>query len=164
MTLPIRAFLAAVLDGSASDIESHKKQRWSRLERASIPCQLDFDSMSTGQVAAMSWLCEMLSLDMIHRRFPERCAWLRFEELLEKPEETLTRLAEFLGYSVPHPDWKDHPLWTQYAKRPGVFYDNHLRNRLLDNSYQRFEQEIHAGLAWIQAVQEPRVASLINRG
>ncbi|MBU6172973.1 MAG: hypothetical protein KGQ60_04180 [Planctomycetes bacterium] len=163
MTLSLETFLAAVLDGSLSDIESQKVQRFIRLERLGIRLPSNVESLSPGPLAAMSWLCEMLSLEVIHKRFPDRCHWLSFEQLLENPGEILTQVVEFLGYTEPHPAWEDHPLWTQYAKHPGVFYDSHLRMRLLVDSRKKFEHEIHKGLNWFEGLSEPRVAALGNQ-
>jgi hypothetical protein len=160
MTLPLRPFLAAVLDGSSVDIQSQKIHRWNRLVDLGIAKNGTPETLSPGQAAAMSWLCETLSLQAIHRRFPERTTFLAFDELLNQPQEQLSRAVTFLGFAPPHPEWTGHPIWGQYSKRPDVFYDTQMRSTLLNHAERLFENDIQEGIEWVQSIPEVRAAGL----
>ena len=160
MTLPLKPFFAAVLDGSSVDIQSQKIHRWNRLVDLGITINASPETLSPGQAAAMSWLCESLSLHAIHQRFPQRTMFLAFDELLTQPQEQLSRAADFLGFEPPYPVWIGHPIWGQYSKRPEVYYDSQMRTTLLTHAEQLFENDIQEGIEWLQSIPNLEVTGL----
>lgn len=163
LTMQLEPFLAAVLDGSIIDIQNHKLSRWTRLQ--DLGCELPgaLDTLEVGQCAAMSWLCESLTLHKLASHHPTRTHWIDFDGLIRSPAETLRQCAEFLNYPGPYPDWGRDPLWQQYAKKPGVSYNTLTRNRLLNASRQKHAAEIHKGIHWVLTLQDPKVTDLLNR-
>ena len=163
LTIPLRPFLASVLDGALVDIQSHKDERWQRLKALQVVEGQQIETLSTGQLAAMSWLCEMLTLEAVAERFEDRCLRVRFDMLLKEPSAMLDSIALFLGLAAPLPLWAQHPIWDQYAKRPGVFYNSEMRSLLLVQAERAFEEETNEGVRWIESLDHPRVSKLLLR-
>jgi hypothetical protein len=163
LSLPLEPFLAAVLDGSSSDIEAHKRSRSVRLKNLGFEFPENAESLSIGQSTAMSWLCESLTLERLATAFPSTTLGIDFDSLIKSPEEVLLRCADFLGYDYPHPDWIETSLWQQYAKKPEVLYDSRTRDKLLNDSRRKYAKEIQAGIDWVENIQDSRVSILLNR-
>lgn len=160
LTIPLRSFLASVLDGSFVDIESQKKSRWLRLQRMLVNSDQPLEALSVGQTAAMSWLCEMLTLEALAKEFETRCQTVRFDAILESPDEVLDSIGQFLELDPPFPRWSELPTWQEYAKRPGVFYNRDMRSVLLEQAERTYQTEIAEGMNWIESIPDPRVSQL----
>ena len=163
LTMPLEPFLAAVLDGSTIDIQNHKHSRWKRLQNLGCHLPGELDTLEVGQCAAMSWLCESLTLHKLASNHPSRTHSIDFDSLIRSPAQTLEQCAEFLNYPSPYPDWDRDPLWQQYAKKPGVSYNTLTRDKLLNASRQKHAAEIQQGIRWVLTLQDPQVADLLNR-
>ncbi len=163
LSLPLEPFLAAVLDGSSGDIEAHRQSRSLRLTNLGIEYPENVETLSIGQSAAMSWLCESLTLERLAAAYPATTLGIDFDCLMKFPEEMLSRCADFLGYDHPHPDWIKTGLWQQYAKKPEVLYDSRMRDKLLNESRRKNASEIQAGIEWVEEIRDSRVSILLNR-
>jgi hypothetical protein len=152
MTLPADTFLAAVLDGSPGDIAAHAADRLARLERLGMPPRPDLATLGAGQAAAMSWLCENLSLAAVARGCPGRTAWLDFDHFLAAPAAGLDAALAAFDLRGDANEMLRGDLMQRYAKRPDVAYDAAFRGRLLADARGRFAAEIEAGLAWLDDV------------
>lgn len=163
LSLPLEPFLAAVLDGSTIDIEKNKQSRWKRLKEMDCHLPGELETLSIGPCAAMSWLCESMTLHHLALGYASRTLCIDFDSLMISPALNLNRCAEFLGYPRPYPSWDKDPLWEQYAKKPGVSYNANTRSCLLDASRQKNAFEIQEGLRWVSSLKDPNVESFLNR-
>jgi len=162
MFVPAETFLAAVLDGSMSDIEAHAESRWQRLQALDGQPVPAAAPGTPGERAAAAWLCEMRSLEQLATTFPERTGWVNFDAFLEDPAAVLAAVASFFGLSLDASAAVAGPIMQRYAKRPGVHYDTGSRAALLAAARQTHATEIDAGLAWLAAAgwQPPLPAPL----
>jgi hypothetical protein len=162
LSIGIADFLACVLDGSIVDIENHLPSRIKRLTNLGIQFDQPTSGLRIGQATALSWLCEMLTIESIADRFPDRTLRVRFENLLNHPDACIDKIAEFVPFPRPYPIWSEQASWKEYAKRPGVFYDKHMRSLLLEQAGERFAEEIQDGIEWLRSLNDPRVAKILE--
>lgn len=163
MAIPAENFIASVLDGSMSDIESQAHQRLMRLQQSGWLPDTTLETLSPGEACAMSWLCEWSSLREIQAAFPERTCWIDFEFFLNDLEAEFDRVLEFFAIQKADRSITDHAILKRYAKRPNVQYDAHFRSQLLDAAKSQHATEIARGLRWLerQMQDDPRaIASL----
>ena len=123
--------------------------------------------MSEGEIIALGWVCEALSLAAIASDFPDRVLWLDFEALLARPAYWLAACLHRLG----RPYGQDaiapmlaSPEFGRYAKAREHGYDAGLRRRLLDEARVAHAAEIERGLAWLNAAaaEHPALAEGIR--
>jgi hypothetical protein len=147
--IPAESYLAAVLDGSFSDIEAQLEPRWNRLPHYGIQVLEKSTDLSPGERSAMSWLVEMLALDQLSRHLPSRTMWLDFEQFLKTSPPDYCRVAEF--FRLPSPAFLDehYQLLHRYAKKPEVRYDLNVRRQLQAASHHKHRDEINRGLSWL---------------
>jgi hypothetical protein len=164
MAIPADNFIASVLDGSMSDIESQAHQRLSRLQRRGWLLDIALETLSPGETCAMSWLCEWTSLREIHHAFPTRTCWVDFETFLSNLVTEFDRVLDFFAISKTDLNIADHAILKQYAKRPNVHYDAHFRSHLLDAAKSQHASEIAQGLRWLerQLRDDPRDTSCLQ--
>ena len=162
MTIPAESFLAAVLDGSMSDIQTQSLNRWNRLQARGFKLQSTVEELSPGEQSAMSWLAEMVCLEEASCRFPNRTRWIDFESFLVDPKNAFLQMATFLGYSQPQFAVADHPLLHRYAKRPEVLYDLRVRSKLLDESRTNHLEEIQKGMRWLESHMPGSIATRLS--
>ena len=141
LTIPLRPFLASVLDGALVDIQSHKDERWKRLKDLHVVEGQQFEILSTGQLAAMSWLCEMLTLEAVAERFEDRCLRVRFDMLLKERSRVLNSIALFLCFDSPLPLWDKHTIRDQYANRPGRVHNSEMSSLFVEQWEASTEEE-----------------------
>lgn len=152
MSVPAETFLAAVLDGSPGDVRAHAADRCGRLEALGLALPAGVESLGAGQAAALSWLCESLSLAAVARGYPTRTTWLDFDRFLAAPAPGLATALAAFGLAGDPEAILAGDLMRRYAKRPAVAYDAAFRGRLLADARGRFAAEIEAGLAWLDDV------------
>ena len=150
MYVPLETFLPALLDGAMSDIDSQAASRLSRLQRRGRLANVALAELSPGERVAMSWLCEMVSLEDIAKQFPERTLRVDFDQFLMQPEMELQRSFEHFQLEADVPKLLNGPIMQRYAKKPEVNYDANFRSNLLAASQKKFSMEIDKGLAWLE--------------
>jgi hypothetical protein len=150
MAIPAENFIASVLDGSMSDIESQSRERLARLQQRGWLSDTALDTLSPGEKCAMNWLCEWTSLKNIHQAFPDRTCWIDFETFLNDLGTEFDRVLDFFAIPKTHLNIEDHAILKQYAKRPNVHYDAHFRSHLLDTAKSQHASEIAQGLRWLE--------------
>lgn len=148
--IPATSFLAAVLDGSMSDIETQLEPRWRRLNHEWLQISGKPSDLSPGERCAMSWLAELLALEQLSLRYPKRTRWLDFEQFLNSPESTYCRVVEFFRYPSGVLTDAHHQLLHRYAKKTEVQYDSVFRSKLLAAAHQTHQEEIARGLDWLR--------------
>jgi len=146
--LPVETFLAAVLDGSRNDIESHAAHRLQRLVRLGR-VKPEATATGLGEHAAAAWACEMATLGTLAKAHPHRTLWIDFDRFLAEPVADLGAVLAFLGHEADAATILAGPLMQRYAKKTEVAYDRDLRSSLLAASRDRHGQEIAAGLDWL---------------
>ncbi len=159
--VPASTFLAAVLDGSQSDILGHAAERHHRLVQAGL-LPTDTPAAGPGEQAAAAWLCEMHTLRGIAARFPDRARWLNFDTFLAEPVRVLGDAFDWLSSGIQDSDLQAllaGPLMRRYAKRTDVVYDASSRAGLLAASRLRFAPEIAAGIDWLERHESPAPSS-----
>jgi hypothetical protein len=164
MAVPLRTFLPALLGGAYSDVSRAARKRLFRLHRRLDGPRWNLEDFSPGELVAMTWLCEMLSLAAAAGQFPDRCRWVDFDAFLSEPGPGLAAVFRHLG--VPD-DRAAHivasPTMGQYAKAPSQTFDADFRNRLLRQAERDHAREIDRGLAWLDtALSHSSVARLID--
>lgn len=152
MFISAETFLASVLDGSMSDIDSSAKSRLDRLHNDSTKRHVSLDQLSPGERAAMCWYVEMESLKAIGREYPDRTHFLDFDLFLLEPENHLRNVLQFFGMEGSESSMLSSPLTKRYAKRIEVPYDSEFRSKLLERSKAIHSEEISRGLRWIHAI------------
>lgn len=150
MFVPAETFLAAVLDGSMSDIDSSAENRMARLSTQVSSISRPLSEMTSGEKAAMSWLVEMESLRSLHREFPQRTLLVDFDLFLQDTEQQLGAIASWLGLFGHEQEMLNSPSLTRYAKKLDVPYDARFRQRLLNQSRVKHKNDIEAGLRWLE--------------
>jgi hypothetical protein len=161
--IPADSFMTSVLDGSMSDVESRLEHRWNRLASSEIQQLGRPGDLSPGERCAMSWLVEMLALDLIATRMPCRTRWQDFEQFLESPESVYAQIASFFRFPHVHFTEMHHQLLHRYAKRTEVHYDASFRRRLMDAALQKHREQISLGLAWLDRCAPERLRSHFYR-
>ena len=164
---PALTYLRAILAGPNSRLETRALAplRLERLQRRTAPLPAPG---SEGQWVAMSWLCEMTTLEATAARFAARAAWMDFERFLLAPAP---HLAAALSAVAARPDTRDidrmlrGPLMRTYAKAPQHAYDPALRREVLAQADREHRGEIGAGMAWLEQVRtaHPLIAAALAR-
>lgn len=152
MHVPVETFLASVLDGSMSDIESLATSRYERLKQLETHGLPPLEQLSSGEKAAMSWFVEMKTLEQLQILFPSRTISVDFDQFLGDPMHHLRHGAEFFGLMGEESRMLRNDILGRYAKKPEVTYDQSTRRRLLDQSKKTHATELEKGLRWLASV------------
>lgn len=155
MTLPAEAYLAVILAGDASraEIRAMSRQRLRRLHGRLGDAPFRLYTMSEGEIVAMTWLAETMSLAAAGPRL----RWLDFETMLADP-------AAALGLVTTHfcrPATTDTIAsvlagghMTRYSKSQDHGYSTDLRRDVMNDARARHTAEIRKGLAWLDTVAQ----------
>jgi hypothetical protein len=164
------AYLCGILAGPNSRAETRQlaparlQRLWKRLgltESSAAP-------QSEGEWIAMSWLCEMTTLQQAAGRFSSRVLWVNFDAFLREPRRGLQVMLDRLGVQAAASDIEplvSGPLMRQYSKAPEYAYDAALRREVLSSAEQEHPLEIRRGMAWLQqcAREHPPLAAVLAR-
>lgn len=157
MFTPALAYLRCILGGPNSRVESQAlaPARLARLRARLGGTAPDADLRSEGQWIAMSWLCEMASLQEAARRFASRVLWVDFDQFLAAPRERLEAILRALGAPA-DPNRVGGilagPLMHQYSKAPEHAYDAALRQEVLAAAEREHAAEIRRGMGWLETL------------
>lgn len=108
---------------------------------------------SDGELAAMSWLCEMCALHQAAGRHRPRMLWVDFDAFLREPEAALSSILVKLGAIPAHREVEAlirGPLMQRYSKGPQFAYDAALRRDVLAAADRQHAPEISRGLDWLR--------------
>lgn len=167
MTVAPATYLSTILGGpnSRRELAMTAPARLARLHRRVGAPRWRLETLSEGELAAMSWACEMAALTDVAARHGERARWIDFDRFLADPKrglaEALARLgladggvAERLSRS---------PYFGRYSKAPEYGYTPGLRREVLAQAEQEHAGEIRKGLAWLDAAADaPAVAAALK--
>lgn len=167
MTVQPATYLATILGGPNSRIElaGAAPARLSRLRRrlGEVP-----EPRSEGELAAMSWACEMTALAAAVATAPGRAAWLDFDRFLADPRAGLAwALSHLHGAAEPAAVERlvQSGFLSRYSKAPTYAYGPQVREEVLRAAEAEAGEEILKGLAWLdRAAAIPQVAEALALG
>jgi hypothetical protein len=151
------AYLRGILGGPNSRVEAKATapaRRQRLLNRLEVS-QWEFDPRSEGELIAMNWLCEMVTLRQAAQRFPTRVLWVDFDAFLAAPAPGLASIFKAFGTVPPATDIEKlvtGPLMQQYSKAPEFAYDTALRQQVLRSADLESPDAIRRGMEWLNNV------------
>jgi hypothetical protein len=165
-------FVAGLLagEGARSDLHQLAGARLARLSRALGEGPWTLWSLSEGEKAAMSWLCEMVALEEAARQIgPADVRWLDFDVFLDDAAAQLVELASFFGHETGAAEAERicrGPLMNRYSKGLEHAYSAQLRNDVLASAAAMHRHEIGAAMAWLEkaARRYPKAAECLESG
>jgi len=151
------AYLRGIFGGPNSRVEARSlaAARRRRLVRRLDPAPWHSDPRSEGELIALSWLTEMLTLYQSTRRRSGRILWVNFDAFLGEPRGALMEIFRTLGAEATPGELRtllDGPIMRQYAKGPEFAYDAALRHDVLALADREHGVEIRQGMQWLSAV------------
>jgi hypothetical protein len=157
MVVPPAVHFAGILGSVASrqELRLNAASRLARLERRLGVDGWRLDSMTDGEVAAMSWACEVSALTQLDHDYQSRVLWLDFEVFLQNPGRGLAVCLDHLHGEAPADvvaAMTMSPEMTRYSKGVEHAYDAGLRQTVLAEASRQYAREIGQGLAWLDAV------------
>ncbi len=155
--IKLEPYLAAMLGGenSSVDLRGFATLRHRRLTQKIGPLS-PLRKMTLGEIAAMSWLVEML--DGYYKkndRSPFYSEPLDFDQFLQDPAEHLSALAGHFGVANDAAAIQQalgSGVMSRYAKSPDYQYTADTRTQNLNVSRRENAREITAGLKWAEAL------------
>ena len=148
--------LATIFGGEASreELMINAPMRLARLHRRLGQHVWRLKDLSEGEIAAMSWACEVTALAAAARAFPDRILWIDFEALLKAPSDGLAASLKRLHGVAPEADIRAmfaSPDLNRYSKAPEHAYSASLRYQVLAQAHAEHRVEIDRGIAWLNA-------------
>lgn len=167
MTVAPRTYLATILGGPNSRIElaAAAPARLLRLRRrlGEVP-----EPRSEGELAAMSWACEMTALAAAVGAHPDRAAWLDFDRFLADPRRGLAEALRRLHGAADTAQVErlvQSGFLSRYSKAPTYAYGPDVRREVLRAAEAEAGEEIRRGLAWLErAAAQPPIAAVLELG
>jgi hypothetical protein len=161
-------YLATILGGENAPAEARAlaPSRLSRLNRR-VHSSWRIEELSDGELVAMSWACEALSLAEAAQSRDSRVFLLDFEKFLAGPHDLLRNAFEHLGVYATQSDI-DAILaggdMQSYSKAPEYQYDSEMRRAVLADARRQRGEEIRKGLVWLEraAAAHPQIGNAIG--
>ncbi len=163
MFAPPRAYMAGILggEGSPAEMRALAPARLARLHRLLGGVFWRLGDLKAGEMAAMSWACEIASLAQVAGAFPGRVFWLDFEDYLDHPRQGLAAALTHLHGQVSGGEVEAMlaaPEISRYSKAQEYPYDARLRRHVVATGGADHRAEIDRGVAWLN------VAGTAHRG
>jgi hypothetical protein len=123
-------------------------------------------AMSPGEIVAMNWLSEMLTLALVSRVHQGRVHWVDFNIYLSQPGLELAGMAKHIGAAWAEQDGEalhKSGIMARYSKTDGVAYDATSRGAELAAIRSSRSEDIASGLAWMQAAlhEHPALSAIV---
>tara|TARA_R110000868_G_scaffold2321_4_gene17263 strand:+ start:3228 stop:4301 length:1074 start_codon:yes stop_codon:yes gene_type:complete len=151
LRMRLEPYLAALLapNPPSADLMLGARNRLARLQARCGALEWRLHSMSAGELAAASWLCEANSVAALAQAWPGRVLGVDFDHFLAAPQTGLLQIAAHFGLG-----WDEHmadqalnsDIMRRYSKAPEHDFDPGFRQRVLDDSRRRNADEIGRGL------------------
>lgn len=148
------AFVATILKGGGgwNDILELAPVRLKRLHEMIGGEAWRLSLMSAGEIVAMSWLCEMATLQRVAEMAGERFLWLDFDAYLAAPDPYLIAICKSLQL-----DWTDDDetackasgLRGRYSKDSSISFGQETRQAQISAILQRHPGEMTRARAWV---------------
>ncbi len=148
-------YLATLLGGanSAIDLRGHGPGRMRRLLARGLRPAEPLHALSGGELAALGWLVETLTLQDTVRGFPGRILALDFDAVLADVAGAMARVAGHIGL----PEDARYlagigrsPVLQRYSKAPELPFPQGERAARLADARREHGDEIRRGLAWLE--------------
>jgi hypothetical protein len=167
LNLRAEPYLATLLAGAnaIADLRGFEPERAQRLR--ALTGDSSWRATSVGELAAMSWLSESLTREMVLQRFGGRVMALDFDEMLADLSPSLQRVVDQLGIEAPAgfaAASARSPTLTRYSKAPTEYaYSPVMRAELLAQARRDHAVEIRKGLQFLALLgaRHARVAALL---
>jgi hypothetical protein len=156
MHLDAEPYLATLLAGenSPQDLAAHQAERNARLaSHLGETPRVD----GIGELAAMSWLTERLTMQAVVAAHGARVMPLDFDALLTNVDHVIAAVTRHLRWNLDPRlllDLKNSPVFARYSKAPEHEYSPALREQVLAQSRSGNAAEIARGIAWLDALAQ----------
>ena len=165
----LETHVATLLAGqnALTDLKGFAQLRLQRLQQQT-GLDIRLSQLSTGQLAALSWLSEVTSASRPCDELGPTVALLDFESLLAEPADTLARMFHHLDIDADEQTVEkalQSPVLQTYSKAPEHPYNAQTRAAILADSRAGNANEIKAALAWVEnlAGQSDLVAGAVQK-
>jgi hypothetical protein len=152
----INVFLPVIFKGNGwGDIISNSRSRIIRLYKMLDNKFCCLYSLSPGELIAMNWLCEMMTLFLAAQNHPEQVLWIDFDDFLLRKSENISVISKHLGLNLTEIEQKgivQSELFSKYSKNDSVQYDAEQRARDLSEVNLKHEGEIEKGILWLRTL------------
>ena len=169
LNLRAEPYLATLLAGQNSpiDLRGHGQERIRRLSSRLAAPPSALPTMSTGEMAAMSWLAETWAQRDAIERCTEKVMPLDFDAFLADVPASMARIVGHLGMDVDARYLSEvgrSAVLTRYSKAPEFTYTPAVRAEVLRDSRRDNREEIRKGMQWLErlAGSEPSVRAVID--
>lgn len=162
-------FAANVLKGGGawSDMVAQAPSRMKRLHAmlGRQPWQLAY--MGPGELVALNWLTEMLTLSRVEQRYADRFKWVDFDEFLSSPAANLAAVASDLKI-----EWskeaelklRQKKVLSTSSKNTMKSFDRSARNKIIAEVQKNSGVEIGKGLDWLKrAIADHRECRVVEK-
>lgn len=168
LTAAPEVYIPTILGGPNSVVElrAQAPARMRRLQSRIGAPTWPLDELCDGELAAMSWACEMLGLARAAAAAPERTIWLDFDSFLADRRTGLALALRALrreASSETVAALAGSAYFDRYSKAPQYAYSAQLRHDVLDAARRGSGAEIARGLAWLEraATDWPAIGELL---
>ena len=169
--VPLQSYMQTILAGEASMQETQVMagSRLQRLAKLLGEAPANLWELSAVQRVAMSWLCEMATLQTAAKTVPgEAVLWHSFDDFLSAPADRLAMLAEHFGLSMPPEELEklvSGPIMSSYSKAPEHGYSPDLRRDLQREAQAKHAGEIQSAMAWAEKLGDryPVIGEVLSR-
>jgi hypothetical protein len=167
MTVEPATYLATILGGPNSRVElqAAAPERLARLARRLGAPSDELGARSEGELAAMSWVCEMAGLTVAAEAHPERVRWVDFDRFLDDPARGLeAALCLLQGRAEPAAAARlmSSGFLERYSKAPSYAYGPQVRREVLAAAEHEAGEEIRRGLDWLERhARRPALAAAL---
>ncbi|WP_156839815.1 hypothetical protein [Novosphingobium aquimarinum] len=164
------SYLQTILAGENSRKEAVllAPKRLVRLEQLLPDMPWRLWSMREGELIALGWLVEMLTLDDAARQLPGGCVHrVDFDAFLAEPIGQMLAMARHVSLPLDEAAAQrlvEGPLMTRYSKAPEHSYSPQLRHDLQRQAAQEHRAAIAQALTWLEAgaARYPRIARILE--
>ena len=161
--------IATLLAGQNAllDLKGFAQLRLQRLQqKTGLDVQLN--QLSTGQLAALSWLSETTSATRSLENDSQQIALLDFESFLGSPADTLRSMLDHLKIPAIEETVEKavrSPVLQTYSKAPEHQYNAQTRAAIIADARSRFRQDIKGALDWLESLagQSELVATTLQK-
>jgi hypothetical protein len=164
------AYLATILKTPASvnAIYDLAPSRLARLHRLVNADTWKLYELGVGEVLAMSWACEMLTLELAAKGRASQVSWLDFDEYLKSDIQTQVQLFDHMKIRYSTDDvarLRSGETMQTYSKDPARQYDKLARAKDIAFILKREAIAAEQGKAWLEkgAAMHPAIAGLAVR-
>jgi hypothetical protein len=148
------AFVATILKGGSgwNDILELAPIRLKRLHDTLGCAPWQLSKLSAGEIVAMSWLCEMATLQRIAGAVGERFMWLDFDGYLANPDHNFAAMCSSLSLEWTADDAaaaQASGLRSQYSKDSSVSFGSGARRSQIADILVKQAAEVARARVWI---------------